>query len=54
MIVLKDEAKLCAGNGNRTNETDKTLAIIIGIVAGVILLIVFLSYCSKKFDKKGI
>ncbi|XP_073146032.1 plasmodesmata-located protein 6-like [Henckelia pumila] len=39
-------------NGN-DDEIEKTLAIIIGLIAGVSLLIFFLSCLSKFFDTKG-
>ncbi|XP_059649693.1 plasmodesmata-located protein 6-like [Cornus florida] len=35
------------------NDTEKTLAIIIGLIAGVSLIIVFLSFLRKIFEKKG-
>lgn len=35
------------------DETEKTLALIIGVIAGVTLLIVFLSFLSKSSDSKG-
>ncbi|KAL3830734.1 hypothetical protein ACJIZ3_019536 [Penstemon smallii] len=35
------------------DDMEKTLAIIIGLVAGVAVLIVFLSFLSKLCDKKG-
>ncbi|XP_042022273.1 plasmodesmata-located protein 6-like [Salvia splendens] len=34
-------------------ELDKTLAIFIGLVAGVAILVVFLSFLSKALDHKG-
>ncbi|GFS40452.1 plasmodesmata-located protein 6 [Actinidia rufa] len=35
------------------NETEKTLAILIGLIAGVSLLIFFLSVLRRSLDKKG-
>lgn len=32
---------------------DKTLAIIIGIIAGVAVIIVFLSFLTRICDRKG-
>ncbi|KAL3824245.1 hypothetical protein ACJIZ3_020274 [Penstemon smallii] len=40
-------------SGNNEDDTEKTLAIIIGLVACVAVLIVFLSFLSKYFNKKG-
>lgn len=34
-------------------DVDKTLAITIGVITGVILLIIFLSSLSKICNKKG-
>lgn len=44
------------GNGNEDskgndNETNKTLAIIIGLIAAVALLILFITYLNKKCEK---
>lgn len=33
------------------NETNKTLAIIIGLIAAVALLILFITYLNKKCEK---
>ena len=35
------------------DELNKTLAIFIGLVAGVAILVVFLSFLSKALDHKG-
>ncbi|XP_042010674.1 plasmodesmata-located protein 6-like [Salvia splendens] len=35
------------------DEVEKTLAIFIGLVAGVAILVVFLSFLSKALDNKG-
>lgn len=34
-------------------DVDKTLALTIGVITGVVLLIVFLSSLGKIFNKKG-
>lgn len=34
-------------------DVDKTLALTIGVITGVILLIVFISSLGKLFNKKG-
>lgn len=39
-------------NNNNDEEIEKTLAILIGLIAGVALLIVFLS-CLRKLCEKG-
>lgn len=42
-------------DNNNDDEIEKTLAIIIGLIAGVALLIVFLSFLRKLYDSgKGI
>lgn len=38
---------------NNNDDTEKTLAIIIGLIAGVAVIIVLLSALSKLCDKKG-
>ncbi|KAK6134354.1 hypothetical protein DH2020_031895 [Rehmannia glutinosa] len=35
------------------DEMEKTLAIIIGLIAGVAVIIVFLSFLSRSLDRKG-
>lgn len=40
-------------NNNNDDEIEKTLAIFIGLIAGVAVLIVFLSLISKALEKKG-
>lgn len=40
-------------NENNDDEVEKTLAIFIGLVAGVAILVVFLSFLSKALDHKG-
>ncbi|XP_057786271.1 plasmodesmata-located protein 6-like isoform X2 [Salvia miltiorrhiza] len=37
---------------DENDETEKTLAIIIGVIAGVTLLIIFLSYLSKSLNSE--
>lgn len=39
---------------NDDGDVDKTLAIIIGIIAGVAGIIVFLSFLARLCDRKGI
>lgn len=38
---------------SKDDDVERTLAIIIGLVAGVAVMIVFLSFLSKLCDKKG-
>ncbi|KAJ8752182.1 hypothetical protein K2173_003790 [Erythroxylum novogranatense] len=40
-------------NGRPTNEGEKTFAIIIGLLAGVALLIIFLTFMRKVFGGNG-
>ncbi|XP_022146427.1 cysteine-rich repeat secretory protein 12-like isoform X2 [Momordica charantia] len=44
------------GNGNNTknndDETNKTLAIIIGLIAAVALIILFITFLNKKCEKR--
>ncbi|KAM7484694.1 hypothetical protein LguiA_000703 [Lonicera macranthoides] len=42
-----------SGSSNDDDDVERTLAIIIGLVAGVAVMIVFLSFLSKLCDKKG-
>lgn len=41
-----------SGSDN-SNDMEKTLAIIVGLIAGVALIIVLLSALNKLFEKKG-
>ncbi|XP_052206240.1 plasmodesmata-located protein 6 [Diospyros lotus] len=40
-------------DNDNDDEVEKTLAILIGLIAGVALLVVFLSFCSRVLENKS-
>ncbi|KAL7000892.1 hypothetical protein U1Q18_002044 [Sarracenia purpurea var. burkii] len=45
-------SKSSSGSGSNDDEIEKTLAILVGLIAGVALIIIFLSFLSKVLENK--